>query len=69
VDVGKLLVLFLKPELDRSCFLTLAKVVTKKPPPPLPEVPVDLYYLKVSEPSSSCQCGVVGRNRAQFGAP
>jgi hypothetical protein len=66
VDASKLLVSFLKPEVDRMSSSTPAKVTTKKSSPP--EVPVDLSRLKVSEPSSSCQCGVVGRNRAKFGA-
>jgi hypothetical protein len=43
------------------------KVAMKKPPPP--EVPIDHYHLKVSGPSSSCQCSVVGRIGASFGAP
>ncbi len=67
MDASKLLVLFLKLEVDRRSSSTPVKVVTKKPPPP--EVPVDLCHLKVSEASSSCQCGAVGRNGAQFGAP
>jgi hypothetical protein len=68
VDASKLLDPFLKLEVDQRNSLTLAKVITKKPPPPL-KVPVDRCRLKVSEPSSSCQCGVVGRNEARFGAP
>jgi hypothetical protein len=66
VDTGKLLVPLLKLEVDRRSSSTLAKVAMKKSSPP--EFPVDLYRLMVSEPSSSCQCGAVGRNGAQFGA-
>jgi hypothetical protein len=46
VDVGEVLVLFLKPEVDRRSSSTPTKVTTKKPPPP--KVPVDLYRLKVA---------------------
>jgi hypothetical protein len=67
VDADKLLISFLKPVVDQRSSSTPAKVATKKPMPP--KVPVDLCRLKVSEPSSSCQCDVVGRNRARFGAP
>jgi hypothetical protein len=67
VDTDKLLVPFLKPEVDQRSFSTPAKVITKKPPPL--EVSVDLCRLKVSELSSSCQCGVIGRNGARFGSP
>jgi hypothetical protein len=67
VDVIKLLVQFLKPEVDRRSSSTPAKVATKKLSPL--DVPVDHCHLKVSGSSSSCQCGAVGRNRTQFGAP
>jgi hypothetical protein len=68
VDAIKVLIPFLKPEVEQRNSSTLAKVVMKKPPP-LPEVPIDLCRLKVCEPTSSCQCGAVGRNGDQFGAP
>jgi hypothetical protein len=57
VDAIKLLVPFLKLEVDWRSSSTPAKVVMKKPLPP--EVTVDLCRLKVSELSSSCQCGAV----------
>jgi hypothetical protein len=62
VDTSKLLIPFMKLEVDRRSFSTAAKVIMKKPPPP--EVPIDLCRRKVSKLSSSCQCGAIGRNRA-----
>jgi hypothetical protein len=58
---GKLLVSFLKPEVDRGSSSMLAKVTTKKPP--LLEVPANRCHIKVSKMSSSCRCSAVGRNR------
>jgi hypothetical protein len=62
---GKLLIPFLKPEIDRRSSSMPAKVVMKKSP--LPEVPAECYHLKVSKASSSYRCGAVRRNRIQFG--
>jgi hypothetical protein len=46
VDVGKILIPFLKSEVYRRSSSTPAKVATKKPPPP--KVPVDLCRIRLA---------------------